>query len=120
MPWLLDLQFRIEENIHNETSDVPGRVSQIALQGMGRISLPNGGDRKLCYGEFFYWVVGIWGVISIILTFVKDKKQHSVYTEHQLKSKLAWPVCIKSMEVKLKMVQDQWLQQKWSSYWVIT
>ena len=34
-------------------------------------------------------------------------------TEHQLKSKLAWPVCQKSMkkeyEIKTKMVHEQWL-----------
>ena len=40
MPWLMDLQFRIEENIHNY--DVPSRVFQIKLRGMDRISLPNG------------------------------------------------------------------------------
>ena len=33
-----------------------------------------------------------------------------VYTEHQLKSKLAWSMSLKSMKLKQKMVQEQWLQ----------
>ena len=37
------------------------------------------------------------------MTFFKAKKQHSVNIEHQLKSKLAWPACKKSIyEVKIK------------------
>ena len=40
MPWLLNLQFRIEENIHND--DVASRVFQITLRGLSRISFPNG------------------------------------------------------------------------------
>ena len=33
----------------------------------------------------------------------KAKKQHSVNIEHQLKSKLAWPACKKSVyEIKIK------------------
>ena len=52
---------------------------------------------------YFFWVVGIRGMISIILTFFKAKKQHSVNIEHQLKLKLARPVCKKSIyEVKIK------------------
>ena len=55
MPWLLDLQFRIEENIHNETfDDVPSKVFQIALRGMGRISLPDGGEWEILLGRIFY------------------------------------------------------------------
>ena len=61
-----------------------------------------GGNWKCCWGEFFYpprwWQPG--GVILAIRTFFKTKKQHSVNTEHQLKSKLAWPVCQKSMKLK--------------------
>ena len=33
-------------------------------------------------------------------------------TEHQIKLKLAWPVCPKGYEIKTKMVQEQWLQVK--------
>ena len=80
----MDLQLRIEENIHNETlDDVPSRVFRIALRGMGRISLPNGEKWQILLGRSFYWVVGIWGgVISTILTFFKAKKQHSVKIKH--------------------------------------
>ena len=39
-------------------------------------------------------------------------------TEHQLKSKLAWPVCTE-YEIKTKKAQEQWLQLKWSFYWFI-
>ena len=42
MPGLLDLQFRIEGNIHND--DTPNRVFQITWRGLGRISLLNGGE----------------------------------------------------------------------------
>ena len=37
--------------------------------------------------------------------------------EHQLKSKLAWPVCTKS---KINMVQEQWLKLKMKFLLVIT
>ena len=37
------------------------------------------------------------------------KQEHSLDTEHQLKSKLAWLVC---HEIKTKMVQEQWVQLK--------
>ena len=64
-----------------------------------------GGNWKCCWGGFFYpprwWQPG--GVILAIRTFFKTKKQHSVNTEHQLKSKLAWPVCQKS--IKLKQIE---------------
>ena len=100
MPGLLDLQFRIEEN-YTKWCDF-----QITLRGMGRVSFPQWGRM----GN--YWVVGAWGVISTILTFFKAKKQHSVNIEYQLKSKLAWPMRKKSMKLKWKMVQDQWLQQR--------
>ena len=36
--------------------------------------------------------------------------------EHQSKSKLAWPVCTE-YEIKIKKVQEPWLQIKWSFYW---
>ena len=80
---------------------------------MGRISLPNGGEWEILLGRIFYWVVGIWwGVIPAILIFFKAKNQHSVNIEYELKSKLAWLVCKKSMKLNLKMVQDQQLQPK--------
>ena len=92
---------------------MPSRIFQITLRGMGRISLPNGGEWEILLGRIFYWVVGIWGgVIPTILIFFKAKNQHSANIEHQLKSKLAWLVCKKSMKLNLKMVQDQQLQPK--------
>ena len=88
MPWLLDLQFISEENVHNETfDDVLSRVF-IALRDMGWISLPKGGE----------WEILL--VILTILTFSKANKQLSVNIEHQLKSKLTWPACKKSMKFK--------------------
>ena len=39
--------------------------------------------------------------------FSKLNKQNFVHIEHQLKSKLAWPVGTE-YEVKIKMVQEQW------------
>ena len=63
---------------------------------MGRISLPNAGEWENLLGRIFYWVAAIWGVISIILTFFKAKKQHSVNIEHQLKSK-------KKKKIKISM-----------------
>ena len=39
-------------------------------------------------------------------------KQLSVNTEHQLKSKLAWPVLYKEHGIKTKMLQEQLLQLK--------
>ena len=51
-----------------------------------------------------------------IQTFFKVKKHPSVNQlkfEHELKSKLARPSCVyKEYEVKIKMVQEQWLQLK--------
>ena len=38
--------------------------------------------------------------------------------EHQLKSKLAGPVCTEH-ETKTKKTQEQWLQLKWSFYYLI-
>ena len=50
-----------------------------------------------------------------------DDSKIFVNTEHQLKSKLAWSVSQKSMKLKPKMVQEQWLQLKMTVlffYWV--
>ena len=69
-----------------------------------------GTEILLGVGEFFYQGVGTWGVILTIQTFFKAKKKLSVNIEHQIKSKLAWPICTDSIEVKMKMVQELWLQ----------
>ena len=72
------------------------RVFQIVVWDGGK-SPP----KKIFLREIFYSVMKTWGgVILTIWTFFKAKKQHSVNTEHKLKSKLAWPVCQKSMKLK--------------------
>ena len=43
---------------------------------MGRVSFPNGGEWEILLGRISYCVVGVWGVISTILTFFKAKKQN--------------------------------------------
>ena len=79
MPWLLDLQIRIEKNIHSKTfDDVPSRVFQIALKVMCRISLPNRSEWEILLGRTFYWVVGIWGWVILTIPTFKAKKQYSV------------------------------------------
>ena len=93
---------RIEENIHNEISDdLPGRVFQIAFKGVwaeypSPMDGGRGGRWEILLGRIFCWVVGF------ILTFFKAKKQHSINIEYQLKSKLAWLVCIKEYDVERK------------------
>ena len=60
LPSLLELQFRIEENIHNETFyDVPSKVFHITLKGMGKISLSNGEEWEILLGRIFNWMEGI-------------------------------------------------------------
>ena len=71
---------------------------------LGFLSSPTGwmiaGVWEIFLGVFFHWVVVIWqGVILTIRNFFKTKK-------------FAWPVCTRSMMLKIKMVQKQWLQQK--------
>ena len=54
-----------------------------------------GGMGNFTKAGFFYQVVGVcWGVHLTILK-VKEKKYNSVNIKHQIKSKLAWPVCIR-------------------------
>ena len=73
------------------------RVFQIVVRGGGY----SGGD--IFSG---WWEPEEWSWQFKILL---KQKQHSVDTEHQLKSKLAWLVC---NEIKIKMVQEQWVQIK--------
>ena len=40
--------------------------------------------------------------------------------EHQLKSKLAWPVCQHNMKLKQKWYSSNEYRKKWNFYWVIT
>ena len=70
------------------------------MKGYGQNIFPNEEEWEIMLGRISYGVVGVWGVISTIVTFFKVKKQHSVNIEHQIKSKLAWPKCKKSMKLK--------------------
>ena len=76
------------------------RVFQWTLMGVRKSPHPSGGMGNLLRG-IFYWVVEIcFGVILTFPTIFKVKKNHSVNIKHWLKSKLAWPVCTKSMKLK--------------------
>ena len=56
-------------------------------------------------GGFYFQLVSILGGVHLpIQTFLKLKMHHFVNIEHQ-------PVC-KKYEVKIKMLQEQWLQLK--------
>ena len=78
-----------------------GRKSPSVARKMGNFAV----------GESFIKWVGIWqGMILTIWTIFKAKK-HSVNIEYRLKSKLAWLVCAE-YKLKIKIVQEQWLQLK--------
>ena len=53
------------------------------------------------------------------LNLFQSQKQHSINSENRLKSKLAWPVCAKSM-LKWKWYRSNDCSKKLSFYWVIT
>ena len=75
---------------------------------------------KLCFWVFFYRVIGIWkGVISTICTILKLKK---TFFENwtSIKIKISSACVYEEYEVKIKMVQEQWLQLKMKFYSVIT
>ena len=73
------------------------RVFQIAVRGGGILG-----------GTFFtrWWEPEEW---SWQFELFPKQKQHSVDTEHQLKSKLAW---LLRLEIKTKTVQEQWVRRK--------
>ena len=73
------------------------RVFQIAVRGGGILG-----------GKFFtrWWEPEEWSWQSELFP---KQKQHSVDTEHQLKSKLAW---LLRLEIKTKTVQEQWVRLK--------
>ena len=58
---------------------------------MGEIS-PHEGMRNFAGGIFSIWCWGTWGVDFDYSNLFQNLK-HSVNTQHQLKSKLARPVC---------------------------
>ena len=67
---------------------------------------------KFCWGNFFYWVVGIWeGMILTIWTFLKLKVTFCEYWT-LIKIKISITCMYKEYEVKMKMVEKQWLQLK--------
>ena len=53
-------------------------------------------------GTILYWVVGTWGVTL------------------NIKIKSSMTCVYKEYEVKINMVKEQWLQLKWTYYWIIT
>ena len=66
----------------------------------------------------FYWVVhyiGEWFWPFKLFTY---PKQHSVNIKHQLKSKLEWPACTKSMKFRPTFFIRN--DCNWKGYWVIT
>ena len=81
---------------------------------------PSGGrELEILPGDFFYWVVETWGgVILTIPTFFKSK--HSFLWMLNIKSKLVWPVCPKSMKLRQKWYRSNEYSWRWRFYWVIT
>ena len=88
--------------------------------GRGRLDpIGEGWEGNVAGEDFFirWWVPDEWfcpfeSFSNLKTTFCNIKQQ--------LKSKLAWPVWT-DCGVKIKMVEEQWLQLKeWSFYWVIT
>ena len=87
------------------------RVFQIGVEGRDSPSVK--GDGKFCWGRGF----NLYGRGNLRRSnfdhsnLFQGQKQHSVNIERLLKSKLTWPVCTE-YEVKIKLVQVQWLQLK--------
>ena len=80
-----------------------GKFIDFKMALRGRAFSPIGAMRNFA-GEIFCWVVGIWqGVFLTIWTFFTANKNNILYILN-LKSKLEWPVCTKS--IKIKMVQQ--------------
>ena len=79
------------------------RVFQIVLRGGSRKSPARGEG----IGTFTRGGVFLSGDVHLRRSVFDysslfQRKKHSVNIEHQLKSKLAWSVCTKSMKLKLK------------------
>ena len=108
---------RIERNCPVE-KDIKDRVFQISLR-CGIFSPPpppskkkGGGDEEFYCRKIFYWVVRIWvGVILTIQTFSKLKTTCCRYWI-LIKIKISMTCVYKEHEVKIKMVQEQWLLLK--------
>ena len=95
------------------------RVFQIVLRSGGIPTPPVEGESKILLGVTFLLSVGNLRRSNFDHSNVSQSyKQLSVNIEHQLKSKLAWPVGTKSTKLK------QWHRRndyswKWSFFWVI-
>ena len=78
-------------------------IFQIALRG--------GGIRNFA-GGLFYRLVGTWG--EVILTIRTFSKRKATFCEHwtPIKIKISMTYVYKEYEVKIKMIQEQWLQLK--------
>ena len=80
-----------------------GKFIDLEMVLRGRAFSPIGAMRNFAR-RIYFWVVGIWqGVFLTIWTFSKANKNIILYILY-LKPKLAWPVCTKS--IKIKVVQQ--------------
>ena len=89
------------------------RVFQIALKGEeGKAPLVEEEWEILLGVDFFHQVVGIWeGVHVTIQVFFKAKTSFCKYRT-SIKIEISMTCVYKEYEVKIKMVQEQWLHLK--------
>ena len=66
---------------------------------------------QIIYSVIHRWLSSLFILFLFSYISFQGKKQLSVNIEHQLKSKLTWTVCPKSMKLK-KIEHKQWLQLK--------
>ena len=69
------------------------------------------GNDIIFAGGYFYEVLQIWGVILTIPTFLKVSNNIN-YNWASIKIKLRMTCVYKEYDIKIKMVQEQWLHLK--------
>ena len=69
------------------------------------------GNDIIFAGGYFYEVLQIWGVILTIPTFLKVSNNINYYWA-SIKIKLRMTCVFKEYDIKIKMVQEQWLHLK--------
>ena len=106
---------KVLRNIHNSRNSFMDTLPCATLprNKVFKIVVRSRGELEILLGEFFYRMVGTWGGVILTNQTICKAENRSVDTEHQLKSKLAWPVCPK-YKIQTKMVHDQCF------YWVIS
>ena len=73
---------------------------------------PSEGEWEILLGDFFYWLVGIWGGVHLtIKTFSRLQTTFCKYWT-SIKIETSMTCVCKEYKVKIKMVQGQWLQLK--------